>query len=177
MVVIAISGPPGSGKTTQAKMISQYFNLRYYSAGMFFRELAKAKGFSLEELSRIALEDPSIDVEIDRSSLNECLKGNVVLDGHLTAWIVSDLADAKIYLTASLLTRASRIARRDNISLDKAVREILVRESAQRARFLKFYGIDPYDLSIFNLVINSDKLGVEETFETIRVFLEKSLKR
>uniref|UniRef100_A0A7C4NNY8 Cytidylate kinase n=1 Tax=Staphylothermus marinus TaxID=2280 RepID=A0A7C4NNY8_STAMA len=177
MVVIAISGPPGSGKTTQAKLISQYFNLKYFSAGMLFREVARVRGVSLEELSRIALEDPSIDIEIDRLSIRECLKGDIVLDGHITAWIVGDLADVRIYLTASLLTRAYRISKRDGIPLDRAVREILVRENIQRTRFIKFYGIDPLDLSIFNLVINSDNMGIEETFETIRVFLEKSLKR
>lgn len=158
-------------------MVSQYFNLRYFSAGAFFREVARAKGVSIEELSRIALADPSIDVEIDRSTLKECLKGDIVLDGHLTAWIVSDIANAKIYLTASLLTRAHRIAKRDNVSIDKAIKEILVRENAQRARFSKLYGIDPCDLSIFNLVVNSDNLSIEDTFEIIRVFLEKNLKR
>lgn len=177
MVVVAISGPPGSGKTTQAKLVSQYFNLKYFSAGMLFREVARVKGVSIEELSQLALDDPSIDIEIDRSSLKECLKNNVVLDGHLTAWIVGELADARIYLTASLLTRARRISKRDGIPLDRAVSEILVRENTQRARFIRFYGIDPLDLSIFNLVINSDNMGIEETFEVIRVFLEKSLKR
>ena len=96
MVTIVISGPPGSGKTTQAKKIAEYFGLRYYSAGMIFREIARERGLTLAELSEIASRDPSIDLEIDRRSYEEALKGNVVIDGHLTAWIVNELADIRI---------------------------------------------------------------------------------
>ncbi|MET1159423.1 MAG: (d)CMP kinase [Thermoprotei archaeon] len=177
MVVIAISGPPGSGKTTQAKLIAKYFGLEYYSAGNIFREIARKRGLSLEELSRIALEDPSIDLEIDRRTYEiASTRDNIVLDGHLVAWIVSDIADYKVYLTAPLPIRVKRIAQRDGISLEKAMRETIIREYYEKMRFIKYYGINVDDLSIFDLVIRVDKLGIEEVFETIKVFLEKSLK-
>ncbi|ADI32506.1 (d)CMP kinase [Staphylothermus hellenicus] len=176
MVVIVISGPPGGGKTTQARRVAEYFSLRYYSAGMIFREIARSRGLSLEELSIIAANDPSIDIEIDKRTYEEALKGNVVLDGHLTAWIVSGIADIKIYVTAPLHIRIKRIAGRDNIDLDKAMHETIIREYVQKKRFIEYYGIDIDDLSIFDLVINTEKLSVEETFNIIRGFIEKFLK-
>lgn len=177
MVTIAVSGPPGSGKSTQAKLISSFLNLEYFSAGSVFREIARLRGVSIEELSRIATSDPSIDLEIDRMVYERCLKGNVVLDGHLVGWVVGDIADLKIYLTASLMVRAKRISARDGVNLDVAFNQILIRENTQRNRFIKFYGYDPDDLSVFDLVVNTDNLGVQETFEIIKRFIEKNLKQ
>lgn len=176
MVVIVVSGPPGGGKTTQAKKIAKHFSLRYHSAGMIFREIAKSRGLSLEELSIIAAKDPSIDIEIDRRTYEEALRGNVVLDGHLTAWIVSDIADIKIYVTAPLHTRIKRIAERDKIDLGKAMRETIIREYIQKKRFVEYYGIDIDDLSIFDLIINTENIDVSETFEVIKKLIEKFLK-
>uniref|UniRef100_A0A7J3PKR9 Cytidylate kinase n=1 Tax=Staphylothermus marinus TaxID=2280 RepID=A0A7J3PKR9_STAMA len=176
MVVIAISGPPGSGKTTIAKLVAEYFKLNYFSAGRVFREIASMRGVSIEELSIIAEKDPSIDLEIDKRSYEEALKGNVVLDGHLTAWIVKDIADFKIYLTAPLLIRVSRISKRDNISFEQAFRQTIIRENTQWKRFIEYYGIDTRDLSIFNLVLDVSMINIEETFNIVREFIEKNLK-
>ncbi len=176
MVVIVVSGPPGSGKTTQARRIAEYYSLRYYSAGMIFREIAHERGLSLEELSVIAAHDPSIDLEIDRRSFEEALKDNVVLDGHLTAWIVHDIADIRIYVTAPLSLRIKRIAERDNMDLYRAMRETIIREYVQKKRFTEYYGIDTDDLSIFDLVIDTSRLNIDETFHIIREFIEKFLK-
>ncbi|MEM4602157.1 MAG: nucleoside monophosphate kinase, partial [Desulfurococcaceae archaeon] len=68
MARIVISGPPGSGKTTQAKIIAERYNLKYFSAGRIFRDIAKQRGLSLEELSSIALKDSSVDLEVDRKT-------------------------------------------------------------------------------------------------------------
>ena len=176
MVVIAISGPPGSGKTTQAKKIVEYLGLRYFSAGKVFREIAREKGLSIEELSILAAKDPSIDLEIDRRTYMEALKGDVVLDGHLTAWIVKDIADIKVYLTAPLIVRVKRIAKRDNIDFHVALKQTIIREYMQWKRYIDYYGIDVNDLSIFDLVIDVEKIGIEEVFEIIKSYIEKSLK-
>ncbi|WFO75821.1 AAA family ATPase [Desulfurococcaceae archaeon MEX13E-LK6-19] len=176
MVVIVVSGPPGSGKTTQAKMIAEKLGLRYHSAGSIFRAIAKERGMSLEELSILAARDPSIDIEIDRKSYEEAIKGNVVLDGHLTAWIVKDVADIKILVTAPLKVRVKRIALRDNKSVIEALKETIVREYMQYKRFIEYYGIDPTDYRIFDIVVNTENLGPNETFRVIMECIEKILK-
>ncbi len=174
--VIIFSGPPGSGKSTQAKKVARYFGLRYYSAGRLFREIARERGVSLEELSIIASRDPSIDLEIDRRSYEVARKGGVVIDGHLTGWVVDMDNVVKILVVAPLEVRVRRIAMRDNKRLDEALRETVIREYYQVKRFMEYYGFDPYDYSLYDLVVNTEKSSIETVFETIKVFLEKIFK-
>jgi len=162
-IVIAVSGPPGSGKTTLAQNLARILGLRYFSTGAIFRRLAKEKGIPLEELSRIAETDYSIDRYIDSQAINEARKGRVVLDGHLTAWIARDYADLLIYVTAPLEIRIQRIAERENRPFQEVLRETLIREKSEKKRYKDIYGIDVNDLSIFDLIINNKRLNSQET--------------
>lgn len=173
MVRIVISGPPGSGKTTQAKLLAEAFNLKHYSAGRVFREIAAKRGVTVEDLSRMALQDPSIDFEVDRRTLEVVREDDIVIDGHLAAWIVADYVDLRVYITAPLALRVLRIASRDNVPIERALRETLIRENTQRRRFIEYYGIDINDLSIFDVVINSKNIGISEAFEIIKKALKK----
>jgi len=174
-IVIVISGPAGSGKTTYAKRLAEKLGLRYFSAGSIFRKIAQEKGLSLVELSKLAEKDYSIDIEIDRRTLEEAKKGNVVIDGHLTAWIVKELADVAIYITAPLMVRVKRIAERDNKPLREAYYETVRREFSQRKRFIEIYGIDVTDISWFDLVINTEKYTIDEVYEIIEKTVLKAL--
>ncbi len=176
-MIIVVSGPPGSGKTTQAKLIAEHYGFKYHSAGMIFRGIAAEKGLTLEELSILAAKDPSIDLEIDRRSREIALSHeNIVVDGHLTAWVLSDIADAKILVTAPLMVRIARIARRDGKTLGEAARETIIREYYQWRRFIDYYGLEVNNRIIFDLVIDTGKLSVNDTFEIIKTFVEKLLK-
>ena len=173
---IAVSGPPGSGKTTYARRLAEDLGLEFYSAGMLFRELARRKGVSLLELNELAARDPTIDVEIDRMTRELGEKGGVVIEGHLVAWILRDIADVKVYVTAPLEVRVSRIAARDGISVEEAARETLRREMLHRKRFIEYYGVDIEDLSIFDLVVDTSKAGVDEIYEVIKTFVVNVLR-
>ncbi len=174
-IIIAISGPAGSGKTTYAKILAKKYGLRYFSAGSIFREIAKSRGLTLEELSRIAEKDPSIDLEIDKRTLEEASKGNVVVEGHLVAWVVKDIADVKIYVKAPLLERVKRIALRENRPIEEVLHETVNRENSQRKRFYEYYGIDTRDLSIFDLVIDTSRLSIDDVIELIENFVKRIL--
>lgn len=172
---IAISGPPGCGKTTYAKRLAKDLGLDYLSAGMFFRTLAKQRGMSLEEFSRLAEKDPTIDLEIDRMTLEAGLKGGVVVEGHLVAWVLRYVADVKIYITAPLHVRVRRIAEREGRDLSEVLRETIVREQSNWSRFREYYGYDVTDLSFFDLVVDNTYLSIEETYGIIKGFVEKRL--
>jgi cytidylate kinase len=174
---VAVSGPPGSGKTTYAKRLAEELGLEYYSAGRIFRELAREKGMSIEELNRLASEDPRIDMEIDARTLKIGCKGGVVVEGHLVAWVLGSLADVRVYVTAPLDVRVRRIASREKRPLEDVYRETVFREYLQWRRFLDYYGIDANSLHIFNLVIDTGFLDIEEAYSIIRSYVCRSLAR
>lgn len=172
-IVIAVSGRPGSGKTTYAKFIAQRFGLRYVSNGMLFRRLAVEKGYTFEEFHRLAEKDPSIDKIIDERAIEEARKGGVVIDGHLSVWVLKDIADLRIICNASFEVRAKRIAERDNISVDEAVKLLELREQSNYERAKRYYGIDLSDFSVADLVVSTEKLDIEGVKRTVETFIEE----
>jgi cytidylate kinase len=162
-LIITVSGPHGTGKSTYAKALAEALNLRYVSAGELFRALAKQHNLSLEAFSQRAADDPSIDRMLDERTKAEAKKGSVVIDAQLGAWMVGDLADVKILLTAPDEVRFKRIAERDGSNMEDAMRETENRESIQTQRYRKYYGIDVTDLSTYDLKIDTSLYPIEET--------------
>lgn len=167
---IAISGPPGGGKTTYAARLARELGLEYYSAGKIFREVAKERGLTLEELNRMAMEDPSIDYEIDSRTIELGCRGGLVIDGHLVAWVLGDIADVKVYVTADVNERVRRIAKREGRDFNEVYKDTIFREHIHYLRFLEIYGIDITNLSIFNLVVDTTSLDPDTIYNIVREY-------
>ncbi len=162
-LIITVSGPHGSGKSTHAKALASALQLRYVSAGKLFRELANERKMSLETFSNLAAEDPTMDRMIDDRTIDEAKKGSVVIDAQLGAWILKDLADVKLLIVAPDEVRFRRIAQRDGISTSSAKKETIARESIQKHRYRKYYKIEVDDLSIYDLTIDTSQYPIEKT--------------
>ena len=162
LVVITISGPHGSGKSTIAKAIAEALHLKYVSSGQTFRELAKEQGCDLETFSQMCEGNSEIDNKIDQITLDEAKKGNVVLEGQLASWMAKDFSDFNIYVTASLDVRVKRIALRDDYDFDKAKQETLIRTKSAVARFKLMYDIDTENKDIYDLILNTDRLNKDQ---------------
>ena len=160
--VITVGGLHGTGKTTYARELSEALGLRHISAGEIFRELADIRGMTLDELNRTAQTESAIDREVDERIGNEASKGNVVLDGQLTAWMAKDKADLKILLISPKEIRLNRIAMRDGLSLEEAEKRTLGREETEKERYKRYYGIDVSDPSIYDLIVDTNLYPLEE---------------
>lgn len=162
-------------------MIARQFKLRYVSAGQFFRDLAREKGVSLEELSKQAAGSPEIDRLIDERSAAEAARGDVVIEGQLAAWMAKDKAQIRIYLKAPDEVRIGRIAHRDHEDYEVARAQTLEREKIQRDRYRRYYDVNIDDLSLYNVIVDTGNRSVEnasaELMSKIRQMLNRSKPR
>lgn len=160
---MTVSGPHGSGKSTYAARLAGSLGLRHVSAGMLFRRLAEERRVSLEKFQEMAAADPSIDRLVDERTMSEAEKSDVVVDGQLAGWVLKEVSDLRILLTAPLVVRLERIAARDQVSLEEARRQTLHREGVQAERYRRHYGFSVDDWSIYHLTLDTSFGSIEDT--------------
>ncbi len=177
MVVIIVGGPPGAGTSTVAKALAEYFGLAYVSTGDIFRQIAKERGISLNELNKTA--EKEVDALVDKRSKEAYLSGDIVIDGDIAAWINPD-ADFKLYFAASPLARANRIfgdskprIAEERQTLEKVQQNIEQRLVADKGRYMEYYGIDLDNLSVYDLVIDTEALSVEDVIKRAIEYIER----
>jgi CMP/dCMP kinase len=169
MSVITISGTPGSGKTTVAQLLEKKLDFKYVYSGIIFRELAEKYKMSLEEFGRFCENNSKIDKELDSRQIEILKKGNVILEGRLAGWLahLNKIPAFKVAIVADINTRAKRIVNREQGSVKKRKKEILEREKSEAVRYKKYYKIDLFDMSIYDLVIDSADKTPDEIVEKI----------
>jgi cytidylate kinase len=172
-LTITVSGISGAGKTDGARAIAKALKLKYISASL--RDIAKKRKISLEQFS--AIRKSEIDHDMDRRSLKFAMKGKVVLDGRLTAWAAGDWADVRIFYICPLDVRASRVAKRDNVTVEEAKINLERRDRQDHEKYQKVYGIDSFDRSVYNIVIDNRDLTKKESkiipVKLVKEFLRK----
>ena len=171
-LVITVSGVHGSGRSTHAKKLAEAFDLRYVSSGTIFRQMADERGISLEEMSRLTEEHPELDRMIDERATEESKKGGVVIDATLSGWMAHD-PDIRIFLKTPLEARIRRIAAREGVPLEVAERETTIREESERERFQEYYGVDIADLSIYDVILNTELYEPEGTARILKCAVEE----
>ncbi|MFW9851537.1 MAG: (d)CMP kinase [Candidatus Thorarchaeota archaeon] len=177
MPIIAVSGPHGSGKSTAAHKVAEVLGYEYISAGKLFREMASKEGLNLEEYSKKAEEKEEIDRYIDDKTLEIAKNSdNAVIDAQLGGWILKDIADLIIYVSAPFETRVERIAKRDNKTIEEVRVETITREESEKKRYKALYNIDISDLSIYDIIINSLKFNASDCVQIIIEAYNKYIK-
>jgi cytidylate kinase len=170
-MLVTISGPAGSGKSTAAAALAETLGYDHVSGGDIFRALADERGLTPLELNKIAEDDAGIDRDLDRRLRETAAeRDDLVLESRLAGWMAGEHADFRIWLDAPLEIRAQRIADREGKSVGVAREETRARAESEAGRYETYYGIDIHDLSIYDLVLNTARLdpdGVVEAVSTI----------
>lgn len=176
-VVICICGMAGSGKSTLAKRLAEKYKLKYYSGGDALKALAVEEGYNpysrgwweskegmrfLEKRGK----NPKFDEAVDDQLLKMAQQGNVVLDSWTMPWLFKK--GFKVWLEASLEKRVERTAKRDKISVEKALKALKKKEEQTKAIYKKLYGFNlGEDFEPFHLILDTDNLKAEEVFQVL----------
>ena len=172
-MLLTVSGPPGSGKSTNAAALAEAFDLDHVSWGDIFRELAAERGLSPVEFNELAEEDDQIDRDLDRRLRDIAVeRDDVLLESRLAGWLAADHADFKIWLDAAEAVRAERIADREAKPVDVARSETRRREESEAHRYDAYYNINIDDLSIYDLTVNTGRWGPESVQTILTTAIE-----
>jgi len=163
-MLVTISGQPGSGKTTVARLVAHELGLEHVYAGDIFRRQAAAEGLTLEAYLKRAETDPTIDRSLDEHMRQRAAQGDAVLEGRLAAVMAEEAGQRalRVFLEASEDVRAVRITGREGGATDERLREIQVRETSDRQRYRSLYGVDYHEHGRYDLVMDTDARTPED---------------
>jgi cytidylate kinase len=165
-MLITVSGPPGSGKSTTAAGLADAFGLDHVSGGDIFRSLADERGYTPLEFNKLAEEDDQIDRDLDRRLREIAVeRDDLVLESRLAGWLAAEHADFRFWLDAPLAVRADRVSDREAKDAETAREETAARESSEAERYRTYYGIDIDDRSIYDLAMNTARWGEAEMID------------
>ena len=174
---ITISGKPGAGKSTIGKLVAERLRYSFYDIGQIRRNMAKDLGVNIHDLNKIGEKESFTDLEPDKYAekvgKNE---DNFVMVGRMSFYFVPD--SFKIFLDVDKKVAAERIFnnhRNDENykDINDAINYLNIREESDAKRFKKYYGIDIFDLSHYDLVIDTTNLKPNEIVEIILKELNK----
>jgi len=176
-MIITLSGKAGSGKSTIAKEVAKSLNLKRYSIGDLMRQLAKKRNLTINELSKLAENDKSIDTALDKKNIELREEDNFIIDGRLTAYFIH-YADLKVFLDCDDKVRAKRIHKDERTeekgkNIQDLTKKIMQREQSERKRYDKLYSIDYYGPKLYDLIIDTTNLSIEEVLNEIMEAVDK----
>jgi cytidylate kinase len=163
-MLITISGLPGSGKTTVARLLARHLGLPHIYAGDLYRRSAVEHGVSLEEFNALSEQDHSIDRALDAKMAEYARRGDAVLEGRLAGFIaLQEGAPAlKVFLTAGDDVCAQRVAQREDRDWRAVLELNRARQRSDAMRYRVIYGFDLDDTSIYDLILNTARLSTAE---------------
>ncbi|MBE6488272.1 MAG: cytidylate kinase [Methanosphaera stadtmanae] len=165
-MIITIGGLAGTGTSTAAKNLSQKLDIPFNSAGDVFRMLAVEHNMDLIQFNEFAEGNDEIDKALDKKQAEIAASADdLIVEGRLSAHFCD--ADYRIWLMAPDNIRAERICYREDKDIDTVNREIKERTSSERKRYMEIHNIDIDDLSIYDLIINTESFDEEATVELI----------
>lgn len=159
---ITLTGNLGSGKSTIGKLMTGKYGYEIYSTGKIQRELAAERGLTVLEMNELMKTDHSFDNLIDEMVTKISLekKDDIFFDSRL-AWHFA-VNTFKVFLSVSPDEAAKRVFNDDNrgevekyASVGDAKAQLLARARTEDERYRDIYGIDYFNMSNYNLILDS----------------------
>ncbi|ELY97533.1 cytidylate kinase [Natrialba chahannaoensis JCM 10990] len=173
-MLLTVSGPPGSGKSTTAELLADAFDLDHISGGDIFRQLADERGYTPLEFNKLAEENDQIDRDLDRRLREIAVEeDDLVLESRLAGWLAGDHADFRFWLDAPPAVRGERIGEREDKDPARATEETQAREASEAQRYEEYYGVDIRDLTIYDLSVNTARWEPDAVLDMLVTAVEE----
>jgi cytidylate kinase len=174
--IITIAGRPGSGKSSTAKMVAERLGYGHFSSGDLFRAIGKEMGIDILQANLAAEEQKDIDYKVDKK-LQDIGKNEdrLVIDSRTAwHWIPNSF---KVFLDLNLTVAAKRILK--DLDSRKTANEVIENDPVKYAqslqkrldseskRYKTLYDIDPYIMSNYDIVVDTDANNLDEVVDLI----------
>ncbi|MBI2668327.1 cytidylate kinase family protein [Candidatus Woesearchaeota archaeon] len=192
-MILTISGTPGSGKSTIAKILAGKLNAERIYVGGIRRELAKKKGMTLVELNEYAKTHPETDVDVDKKAAQEARKmaqqkKDVIVEGRTQFHFLPE--SVKVYVKVDHEEGARRIWKDlqqadtrqqrnegEFSSFEEFKKKLQEREKLDAKRYLKYYGLDHHNEKQYDLVVDTTKITAQEGAKRILEWVKRLQKK
>jgi len=171
---ITITGRLGSGKSTICKILGAKYGYQTYSTGAIQREIAQQHNISTLEMNNLMARDLSFDHEIDdtvRRISIERAADTIIFDSRM-AWHFA-VNSFKVFVNVDPLVAAHRVMSdpRGKVeaysSVEDAKTKLHERAKLENERFIEIYGVDYFDYSNYDLIIDSTNATPEMLAEHV----------
>lgn len=181
-MIITIGGSPGSGKSTLAKRLSTALGYRRYYMGQLFRDAARDNGMTLHEFGKYCETHPEMDRKVDayQATLGKRFK-NFVIEGRTSYHFIPHSVKIYLYVTpregaTRIFTELKRNKKERNevqtvTTVSALERAVVRRKLSEKRRYRKWFGIDPFLKSNYDLFLDTSKLTKEQVYRRVTDFL------
>lgn len=174
--IITISGKPGSGKSSTADRVAELLGYTRHSSGDVVRKYIAKHNITLKSYNDQAHMDHELDAKVDEALRDLRSKKDIVVDSRLGFyWIPEsfkvyldldiDTATARIYKDATTKARSS--SGTSSTSLGTVAAQVRDRMDTEQKRFKAMYGVDPFNLGNFDLVIDTSRNDAQSVAITV----------
>ncbi len=174
---VAISGPPGAGRSTLLKNLREVLTplqWEFFSGGDWSRQYAieNGKHDPNDPTHHLATDyGEDVDHKIDAAMREKIANPDVhmAIESWIAGWNARGLKHVlKVLLMCDDSLRIDRIVNRDNVSVDQAKAHLRAREEANLSKWKRMYNTqDFWDPKHYDLVINTYSHSPKETVDIL----------
>ncbi|MCL2227617.1 MAG: cytidylate kinase family protein [Oscillospiraceae bacterium] len=171
---ISVAGKLGSGKSTICRKLKNRHGFQVYSTGAIQREMASQHKVSTLEMNNLMAKDLSFDHAIDDAVAKISIdkeSETIIFDSRM-AWKFATKS-FKVFVTVDPLVAAERVmgSQRGEVeayaNLEEAKSKLIERARLENERFVEIYGVNNFDYSNYNLIIDSTYASSSELADIV----------
>lgn len=181
-MIITISGMPGSGKTTVAKLLAKKLEFDFLSVGDLQGELAMERGLTISEMMALEKKEPWIHKAVDKKTEEVGkTRDNFVIEGWIAYHFIPH--SFKIFLEVDEKIGANRIHQDNRIdeptkdTLEEEIKTLRIRLKDADEGFKKAHGVNFLDKSQYNFILDTSDLTPDQVVEKLLGEVKKNAEK